>query len=115
MTLCVIVNYLCVGSSKSKEDSFPLATSPLPSPSLPLPLLPPQTTDPEDYRLIFRRPPGCAPSVCSFFAGVQTNENSSTFLDFYLEADANGWAAIGVSASANMVNYECRALWSERE
>ena len=71
--------------------------------------LPPQTTAPEDYRLTFRSPSDCAPSECSFFAGVQTNEGDSNYLDFYLEGAAAGWVAIGVSETASMVK---RVAWN---
>ena len=88
-------------SNPSLSNAF--YTPPPLIPPLPLPLSPPQTTDPEDYRLTHRTPPGCAPSECSFFAGIQTNEGDSSYLDFYLEGSAMGWIAIGVSATSNMV------------
>ena len=49
-------------------------------------------------------PEGCnISSVCNLFVGISTNEDNSSFFDFYIEGDANGWVAVGFSESRNMV------------
>ena len=63
-----------------------------------------QVTAPEEYRLTFRDPPDCVPSQCQVFVGVDTNSGNSGYLDFYLEGEANGWVAVGFSATPSMVS-----------
>ena len=63
-----------------------------------------QNTSPEDYRLIARNPKDCNPSSCDIFIGIQTSQVGNTsFLEIYMEAEADGWVALGVSNSASMV------------
>ena len=57
---------------------------------------------PADYRLIFSSPAGCAPSACDIFVGIDNNTNPS-FLDIYMEGNAEGWVAVGFSDTRNMV------------
>ena len=53
--------------------------------------------------MILRNPPGCAPSECDVFVGIDTNSGNSDFLDIYLEGQADGWVAVGFSATSSMV------------
>ena len=62
-----------------------------------------QTMAPGDYRLTFRSPPDCAPSECNVFVGIDTNTGNSSYLDIYLEGQADGWVAVGFSATSSMV------------
>ena len=57
-----------------------------------------------DYRLRYRQPSGCDPDSCEYFVGIDTNQNDSNFLDFYLVGKARGWVAVGFSKTANMVS-----------
>ena len=80
--------------------------------SLPLSL---QNVPPEDYRLTSRIPAGCTPTMdCSYFMGIRTNTNSS-FLDIYLEGVSTGWVAVGITSSANMVNWTSDLLCSVKD
>ena len=63
----------------------------------------PQVREPADYRLRRRDPSGCDPDSCDYFMGVDTNSGNSSYLDFYLTADINGWVAVGFSRTSNMV------------
>jgi hypothetical protein len=63
-----------------------------------------QVRAPGDYRLTFRNPPECEPSNCDVFVGVDTNTGDSSYLDIYLEGQADGWVAVGFSSSRSMVN-----------
>ena len=63
-----------------------------------------QVKAPGDYRLTFRNPPGCAPSACDVFVGIDTNSGNSDFLDIYLEGEADGWVAVGFSSTPSMVS-----------
>ena len=63
-----------------------------------------QVRAPGDYRLIFRNPPDCAPSECDVFVGIDTNAGDSSYLDIYLEGQADGWVAVGFSSSPSMVS-----------
>ena len=62
----------------------------------------------EDYRLIFRAPSNCIPadsqSACDIFVGIGTNTGNSSYLDIYLEGQADGWVAVGFSKTSNMVS-----------
>ena len=61
-----------------------------------------QDRGPLEYRLRFQDPPGCAPSECNIFVGIDTNSNTD-FLDVYIEGGAQGWVAVGFSDSRDMV------------
>ena len=65
-----------------------------------------QTRSPENYTLTFRTPDGCDIADCDFFAGVDTNEGNSDYLDIYMEGDAGAWLAIGFSDSPDMVGIQ---------
>ena len=62
-----------------------------------------QTRAPADYRLRYHDPEGCDPESCDYFMGIDTNEGNSSFLNFYLTAETEGWVAVGFSESASMV------------
>eukprot|EP00731_Ephydatia_muelleri_P002669 Em0001g2669a len=49
------------------------------------------------YRFNISVPLGCAPytSTCTFFAALRTNDNSSSWLDYYMEGVATGYLALG--------------------
>ena len=66
-------------------------------------LTPHQTRTPADSRLIISDPSGCDPSTCNTFIGISTNENNSSFFDFYIEGAAAGWVAVGFSETQSMV------------
>ena len=66
--------------------------------------MPPQTAMPEEYSVIARSPSGCARSSCDFFFAVQVNADNSSFLDLYMEGNANGWLALGFTTSPNMAS-----------
>ena len=56
-----------------------------------------------DYRLIFQSPPNCTVSSCEVFVGIDTNLGDPSFLDIYLEGEADGWIAVGFTKIASMV------------
>ena len=62
-----------------------------------------QTTDPVDYPLFFKEPSSCTLSDCNIFVGIEVNHGNSSFLNFYIEGNAEGWLAVGFTASPNMV------------
>ena len=63
-----------------------------------------QTRTPEDSRLIVSIPDGCnIASQCDLFVGISTNEDNSSFFDFYIEGEADGWVAVGFSETQDMV------------
>ena len=62
-----------------------------------------QNRAPLDYRLRIRDPPGCAPSECELYVGIDTNTGDAEFLDIYIEGNAQGWVAIGFSDTRDMV------------
>lgn len=64
-----------------------------------------QVRAPGDYRLTFRNPSECELSMgnCQVFVGVDTNAGDSNYLDIYLEGEADGWVAVGFSATPTMV------------
>ncbi|KAL5517545.1 hypothetical protein EMCRGX_G003105 [Ephydatia muelleri] len=49
------------------------------------------------YRFIISVPAGCTPytSTCTFFAALRTNDNSSSWLGYYMEGVATGYLALG--------------------
>ena len=49
------------------------------------------------YRFNISVPAGCTPytSTCTFFAALRTNDNSSSWLDYYMEGVATGYLALG--------------------
>eukprot|EP00731_Ephydatia_muelleri_P002827 Em0001g2827a len=49
------------------------------------------------YRFNISVPAGCTPytSNCTFFAALRTNDNSSAWLDYYMEGLATGYLALG--------------------
>ena len=53
--------------------------------------------------MTFRNPPQCAPAECDVFIGIDTNSGNSGYLDIYLEGQADGWVAVGFSATLSMV------------
>ena len=53
--------------------------------------------------MTLRNPPDCVPSECDVFVGIDTNSGNSDFLDIYLEGKADGWVAVGFSATSSMV------------
>ena len=59
---------------------------------------------PEDYRLIFSSPDGCARADCDIYVGIDTNTGNDSYLDIYLEGTAAGWVAVGFSETDNMVS-----------
>ena len=63
-----------------------------------------QNRAPLDYRLRIRDPPGCDPSECDLYVGIDTNTGDAEFLDIYIEGDAQGWVAVGFSDTRDMVN-----------
>ena len=63
-----------------------------------------QNRAPLDYRLRIRDPPGCAPSECDLYVGIDTNTGNAEFLDIYIEGNAQGWVAVGFSDSRDMVS-----------
>ena len=63
-----------------------------------------QMRAPGDYRLTFQDPPGCSPTNCDVFVGIDTNAGDSNYLDIYLEGEADGWVAVGFSSSPSMVS-----------
>lgn len=58
----------------------------------------------EDYRLTFHIPSNCAPTQCAVFVGIGTNTGNSSYLDIYLEGQADGWLAVGFSKTSDMVS-----------
>ena len=64
---------------------------------------PPQSVAPADYRLRRQVPDGCDPDNCDYFMGINTNEGNTSFLDFYLTAEIDGWVAVGFSQTDDMV------------
>ena len=62
----------------------------------------------EDYRLTFRVPSNCIPAQsqreCAVFVGIGTNTGNSSYLDIYLEGQADGWVAVGFSKTSDMVS-----------
>ena len=59
--------------------------------------------DPEDYRLTLRTPEGCSVTDCTSFVGIDTNTGNTGILDIYMEGEAQGWVAVGFTATRNMV------------
>ena len=59
---------------------------------------------PENYTLTFRNPPDCIVSECEIFAGVDINDGNPSYLDIYLEGQAQSWVAIGFTDTPNMVS-----------
>ena len=49
------------------------------------------------YRFNISVPAGCTPytSTCTFFAALRTNDNSSSWLGYYMEGVATGYLALG--------------------
>ena len=64
---------------------------------------PMQSAAPQDYTVIARSPSGCEPSACDRFFGVQVNADNDSYLDFYMEGNAQGWLALGFTLTPNMV------------
>jgi hypothetical protein len=58
---------------------------------------------PADFRLILRDPPACDPDTCNIYVGIDTNTQDPSFLDFYIQGEAQAWVAVGFSESPNMV------------
>ena len=70
------------------------------------------------YRFNISIPAGCThPSSCTFFAALRTNDNSSEWLDYYMEGAATGYLALGWNSVSQTVitNMWCctaiRAVW----
>ena len=64
-----------------------------------------------DYPLVFKSPSSCNLADCTVYVGIQRNEGNHSFLNFYIEADANAWAAVGFSTSPSMVK-RCGLIWA---
>lgn len=71
-------------------------------PPPPLPLQVHNTT----FRVTSSLPHGCQGSECSFFVGINTNQDDERFLDFLVEGRAQAWVAIGFTTTPNMVGGE---------
>ena len=52
----------------------------------------------------FGIPEDCTGSNCSYYVGLNVNEENPNYLDIYLEGDAASWIAIGFSLDQYMVN-----------
>lgn len=48
-------------------------------------------------------PSHCNRTTCDYYISIQTNAENPHFLDFVLEASAQGWVAIGFSSTPGMV------------
>ena len=58
------------------------------------------------YRISVAVPSGCEKNVskCTYFIGINTNSENSSYIDFTLEGSAKGWVAVGFSDTASMVS-----------
>ncbi|KAL5471600.1 hypothetical protein EMCRGX_G029728 [Ephydatia muelleri] len=54
------------------------------------------------YRINYNAPPNCEKTTCDYSVAIATNSEDSSFLDFVLEGNAQGWVAIGFSTNGNM-------------
>ena len=71
-----------------------------------------QVRNAADYRLRRHIPSGCDPDSCDYFMGVDTNSGNSSYLDFYLTGEIDGWVAVGFSLTQSMVRIFSRSRWN---
>lgn len=56
------------------------------------------------FPLTFSRPEGCERRSCDYHVAMGVNEYDVNYLDIYMEANAQGWVAIGFSLDIPMVS-----------
>ena len=56
------------------------------------------------YPLSFGFPAGCQRSTCDYFLVMGPNRINNSYIDIYLEGNAQGWLAVGFSEDRGMVS-----------
>ncbi len=66
--------------------------------------LPPNKT-PDKYRLQFQNPQNCTIiGDCSVYVAIDTNRGNDSWLDIYMEGEAEGWVGVGFTKAPHMVS-----------